>query len=92
MCNIAEYNNLGKEVKYYDPKIALLGGKDGFSSYKKLAFIFNKICHSKSFCFVEIGYNQSRDSVKIFRESGIDCVEIIKDYQNFERIIVLKKK
>ena len=61
------------------------------SCYRDLAYIFPQITHFNSLCFVEIGHNQSNDSIKIFEEFGMDCIDIIVDYQNFERILVLKK-
>ena len=86
-----EYENVSKDIKEYEPKIALLGGKDGLSSYRQLAYILPKITHFKSLCFIEIGHNQKTESIKIFEEFGMNCVEIIVDYQNYERILVLKK-
>ena len=86
-----EYENVSKDIKEYEPEIALLGGKDGLSCYRQLAYIFPKIAHLNSLCFVEIGHNQKTESIKIFEEFGMNCVEIIVDYQNYQRILVLKK-
>ena len=88
---VSEYKNISKEIKDYEPKIALLGGEDGLSCYKKLANKFPKITHLNSLCFVEIGHKQKKESIRIFEESGMNCVDIIVDYQNYERILVLKK-
>ena len=54
---VNEYTNVSKDIKEYEPKIALLGGKDGLSSYRQLAYILPKITHLKSLCFIEIGYS-----------------------------------
>jgi len=89
--SISEYNHISKEIKNYEPKIAISGGKDGLSCYRDLAKIFPKITHLNSLCFIEIGHNQKKDSIKIFEEFGMYCVDIIVDYQNYERILVLKK-
>ena len=58
---------------------------------RQLACIFPRIAHLNSLCFVEIGHNQKTESIKIFEEFGMNCVEIIVDYQNYQRILVLKK-
>ena len=84
--------NLSKEIKLYEPKIALRGGKDGLSCFREIAYKIQKITHFKSLCFIEIGYNQKNKCIKIFEEFGIHCVDIIVDYQNYDRILVLKKK
>ena len=88
---ISEYKNISKEIINYEPEIALIGGKDGLSCYRKLANKFPKITHSNSLCFIEIGHNQKTESIKIFEEFGMNCIDIIVDYQNYERILVLKK-
>ncbi len=87
-----EYNNLSKEIKLYEPQIALRGGKDGLSCFKEIAYKIRKITHLKSLCFVEIGYNQKDKCIKIFEEFDMYCNEIIVDYQNYERILVFNKK
>ena len=86
-----QYNNLNKEIKFYEPKIALIGGNDGLSCYRKLAYKISKIIHFNSLCFVEIGYNQKKACINIFAEFGLQCVDSIKDYQQYERILVLKQ-
>ena len=87
-----EYNNLSKEIKLYEPQIALRGGKDGLSCFKEIAYKIRKITHLKSLCFVEIGYNQKDQCIKIFQEFDMYCNDIIVDYQNYERILVFNKK
>ena len=87
-----EYKNLSKGIKFYEPKIALLGGKDGLSSYREIAYKINKITHFNSLCFLEIGHNQKDQCIKIFEKFGIYCVDIITDYLNYARILVLKKR
>ena len=87
-----EYKNICKEIKLYEPNIALKGGKDGLSCFREIAYKIKKITHFKSLCFVEIGHNQKDNCIKIFEEFGIHCTDIIVDYQNYDRILVLKKE
>lgn len=86
-----EYKNTGKEIKNYEPKIALKGGKDGLSCYRRLAYKIPKITHHNSLCFLEIGHKQRNECIKIFEEFGMYCIDIIADYQNYDRVLVLKK-
>ena len=86
-----EYNNLSKEIKLYEPKIALIGGKDGLSCFREIAYKIRKITHFNSLCFVEIGYNQKDKCIKIFEEFDMYCNEIIVDYQKYARILIFKK-
>ena len=87
-----EYSNLSKEIKLYEPKIALIGGKDGLTCFREIAYKIRKITHFNSLCFVEIGYNQKDKCIKIFKEIDMNCYDIIVDYQNYERILVFNKK
>ena len=86
-----EYDSLNKEIKIYEPKIALRGGKDGLSCFREIANKIQKIAHYNSLCFIEIGYNQKAKCIKIFEEFELYCTDIIVDFQNYERILVLKK-
>ena len=86
-----EYNNSSKEIKLYEPKIALKGGEDGLSCFREIACKIEKITHFKSLCFVEIGYNQKDKCIKIFEEFDMYCTDIIVDYQNYERILIFKR-
>lgn len=88
---ISEYYHSSYEIRNYEPKRALLGGADGLDCYKIIARKLYKIIASKTILFVEIGYNQSDFCRKIFEEFGFNCIEIVKDYQKNERVIVLKK-
>ena len=87
-----EYKNLCNEIKLYEPNIALRGGKDGLSCFREIAYKIQKITHFKSLCFIEIGHNQKDNCIKIVAEFGIHCTDIIVDYQNYDRILVLKKE
>ncbi|HJO14406.1 MAG: peptide chain release factor N(5)-glutamine methyltransferase [Pelagibacteraceae bacterium] len=86
-----EYNNLSKEIKLHEPKIALRGGKDGLSCFREIAYKIQKITHFKSLCFVEIGYYQRDKCIKIFEEFDMYCIDIIVDYQNYERTLIFKR-
>ena len=87
-----EYENLSREVKFYEPKISLKGGKDGLCCFREIAYKIQNITHANSLCFFEIGYKQKNNCLKIFNDLGLYCVDIIADYQNYDRILVLKNK
>ena len=87
----ADYNNIDHGIKNYEPKKALIAGKDGLFFYKKLANIFSKICKSSSLCFVEIGHNQKSECIKIFSDFSLVCIKTVKDYQKMDRVLILKK-
>ena len=89
--NFNQYENCASNIKNFEPKIALLSGKDGLNSYRKIAKISNSILHNTSSLFIEIGQSQKDDIIKIFDKIKLETIKIIKDYQTIDRVLVLKK-
>ena len=82
-----EYKNLPVGVKNFDPKISLVGGKEGLDYYKILARESKKYLKSDGKIFVEIGFKQKDKVEKLFRENGLN-VECFKDFSRKNRVIV----
>ena len=76
---------LQKEVKDYEPKLALDGGKDGFDFYRVIANKSKEYLNENGILIMECGIGQAQ----IVKEMllGFKSVEIIKDYENIERIV-----
>ena len=86
-----EYINCDDGIKLFEPRGALEAGSDGLDAYREIAFITSKMMHSNSFIFLEIGMNQKNDVIGIFNDYNIKNIEIIKDYQLIDRVLVMKK-
>jgi len=71
-----------------EPMIALDGGKTGLDFYFRLSKVFKYYLKNKGLVILEIGYNQAKSIRDIFREYKIDFV---KDYQNIERVCIIKR-
>lgn len=80
--------NLDSEVKNYDPMLALDGGADGLDFYRNIKNNLNKL-NRNGVLIMEIGYNQGQSLKQIFKDEE---VEILKDYNNLDRIVVVKNK
>lgn len=78
---------LDKEVKNYDPMLALDGGADGLDFYRTIKNNM-KYLKDDGQLILEIGYNQGQSVCQIFKGYK---TEIIKDYNNKDRIVVVKK-
>ncbi len=78
---------LDREVKDHDPMLALDGGADGLDFYR---IIRNNMEYLKNDgqLILEIGYNQGPSVCEIFKDYK---TETIKDYNNNDRIVVVKK-
>ena len=86
-----EYEELPIEVKNFEPYIALNGGKDGFNFYHQILKISKDILKPDSIIGFEIGYNQGKLIKEIAVESDFKDVEIFKDLNGRERILIASK-
>ena len=86
-----DYKKTTKEIQSFEPKIALIGGIDGLKFYRDIAYLLPDILSSTSVVFVEIGNNQAKEVIQIFKKKKIKCLEIVKDIQQLNRLLVLQK-
>ena len=80
---------LDPEVKNFDPHLALNGGPDGLSCYRKLAPQFAAVLKEGGLIFLEIGYNQLESVASIMEHSGLKCLQINQDLGKRDRCLVL---
>ncbi|MCQ2387620.1 MAG: peptide chain release factor N(5)-glutamine methyltransferase [Clostridia bacterium] len=80
-----DIKSLQSEVRDYEPKLALDGGKDGFDFYRLIAKNCKKYLKEKGVLLLEVGINQAEEVKNML--SGFSEIEIIKDYENIDRIV-----
>ena len=85
--NHNQYKQLQLEVRKYEPKIALLGGKNGLKFYKLFAKKIEKNMNKNSFFILEIGHSQLDDCIKIFSKTNLILKKITKDLQKIDRTL-----
>ncbi len=81
---------LDQEVRNYDPIMALDGGEDGLDFYKIIAKKAPDFLSSNGKLYMEIGYDQG-ESVRKLLEGHFTHIEVIKDYDGQDRIVIAKK-
>lgn len=81
-------DTLDKEVKDYDPLLALDGGKDGLDFYREILNNIKQYLLDGGVLLMEIGYNQAEAVKEIFKHTN--DVEIIKDYNGNDRVVIVK--
>lgn len=85
----ADIENLQIEVRK-EPRSALDGGADGLDFYRNLIRLSASFLKPKGILLFEIGFDQAQEISKIVKAFGhFETVEIIKDYNQIERIMVL---
>ncbi len=70
----------------FEPSIALDGGQDGLSYYKRILKIAKSALKPGGHIFFEVGYNQATDVVELMKPD-FELIECVKDYAGYERII-----
>ena len=86
-----EYKKTSSEILLYEPKIALEAKNNGLEFYYKISKILPKILDINSKAFIEIGCNQAKEAINIFNINNFNCLKIVKDIQNLNRLLVLNK-
>ena len=88
-----EVSGLMKEVKDYEPLIALTDNNDGLKFYRRFAEIMPSILKDNGTAIMEVGIENHPDRVEeIFRESGFKDIKTKLDLNKDKRAIVIKNK
>jgi release factor glutamine methyltransferase len=86
-----ELENTSKEIRYFEPNIALDGGEDGLDFYRDFADKIPKLMKRNSHLILEIGERQFNDCLEIFSNSLLNFNKKSKDLQKKDRIMVFSK-
>lgn len=86
-----DIQTLEPEVKQHDPLLALSGGKDGYDAYHRIAELAPKLLKKGGYILLECGVGQASQVADIFMKQGLSLYKIVKDLQNIERCVILKK-
>ncbi len=86
-----EIANLEEEVKTYDPKIALDGGKDGYQCYREIAKLAPSMLKKEGYILIEAGIGQAEKIGEIFENEGLVLQKIVQDLGGINRCVILKK-
>jgi release factor glutamine methyltransferase len=82
-----DIKNLSEDVKRFEPKIALDGGKDGLDVIKKVIYKSRTILKKLGWLALEIGYGQHYKVSQILKEQNFKEELLVKDYKNNVRCI-----
>lgn len=79
--------NLQKDVKDFEPGLALDGGEDGLDFYRRIINRSKSHLEKEGMLLFEIGYDQGREVKALMEEEGYKNVQIAKDLQGLDRIV-----
>jgi len=83
----AEISTLQKEVKDFDPIMALDGGESGFTFYERIAACYRSYLMPKGIMALECGQGQSQGIQSLFKEHSST---IYKDLNNIDRCLIIR--
>jgi release factor glutamine methyltransferase len=88
----AEYEKLDRNVRDYEPKIALLAGADGLDVYRRIAEGADKFLKPGASLVMEIGYRQAAQIQKLLEATGVfSRITVEKDFSNNDRVVTAVK-
>ena len=87
----SDFTRLPNNVRSYDPKLALVGGRDGLDCYRKIAQSLSLYLSDDGLAFFEIGFGQKQGVTNIFSQEGFSVANVWNDINNLERVICVKK-
>lgn len=86
-----ELNNLGLEIAH-EPRIALDGGGDGLDFFRQIISNLGDYLEEEGLLITEIGFDQKDSLTYLFDQSKrFQIIEVIKDYNHLDRLIVARK-
>lgn len=78
---------LEPEVRDFEPRIALNGGKDGLDFYRRLASDAGAHLRPGGAVYLEIGYDQGKAVSQLLSEHGFEEIHVIKDLAGCDRVV-----
>ena len=82
---------LDRNVRDYEPMMALDGGRDGLDFYRAIAKCAPAHLKTDGYLMLEVGYDQSAEVMGLLRKD-FHHVHCIYDMQNVSRMVIARKK
>ncbi len=84
----ADILTLQKEVRVFDPMLALDGGEDGLDFYRRILGEGHNYLKPKGKVCLEIGIDQEKDISALAVAAGFSDIIVIKDLNQINRVII----
>ena len=87
--SLEEYENLGDEIRLFEPKIALTDDSEGLTFYERI-FSLIENSHRCKFILVETSGTQTEKIIQIAGKYDFADLNVFKDLNNLSRILQIK--
>ncbi|MBE7027820.1 MAG: peptide chain release factor N(5)-glutamine methyltransferase [Ruminococcaceae bacterium] len=82
---------LMKDVRDFEPVLALDGGDDGLVFYEKISHLAPPLLNKNGMLAFEVGHDQAEIVKNIMIKNGFSCIRIIKDLAGINRVVSGRK-
>ena len=86
-----DFRNLKKDILNFEPWLALDGGLEGLSCFRKIIKKSSELIKKRGKLILEIACDQKKDVVKILRNNGFYINKVLRDLANNDRCIISTK-
>ena len=86
------FEKLPKEVKNFEPKVALLGGEDGLKHIKEIIQKAPLFLKDKGWLILENHFDQGEKVKQLLIENKFTSIEIMKDFSGVGRFTIGRYK
>ena len=84
-------NGLEQDIKNHEPRVALDGGIDGYNKIRLIIEKSSTLIKKRGKLFLELGINQTIETLKILNTNGFYKTKVIKDLASKNRCIISTK-
>lgn len=85
-----DHSRLQREVRDYEPEVALYGGEEGTEFLTRLLQESPRWMNDRGVLITEIGYDQEASTARLARDLGWTVREMTKDLQGISRVLTLE--
>lgn len=87
-----DIEGLQRDVRKFEPHRALDGGEDGLDFYRAITSQAKDYLKRDGLLIYEIGWDQGQELVDILEENEFQDIELVRDFQGHDRIVLGFKK
>jgi release factor glutamine methyltransferase len=86
-----DIESLAPEVRDFDPRCALDGGRDGLAAYRAIAADAHRLLAFAAMLVVEVGAGQARAVADLFQCAGLRVESVARDLAGTARAVALRR-
>lgn len=81
------FDDLQPDIKFYEPKYALLGGEDGLDYIKQIINEATEYLKPNGTLYIEMDPRQRKEATSLMKDEGFKNIKTEKDLNGFDRVL-----